>query len=246
MGILAGWIILSGELLRPGRDTMTPLNPSQPVYDAPDKPKGPPPGVAPGGGGPPPGVDGHAVGGHGRPNPTVAMKSGIEGREKEFGEAVGVLLKTFMDTMPYQHEFNDAVVKSHLSHIQFAKNHGLLKEMIADDQKTMSPMLSRVRKSIEHSGNKELAMIAMFERTSCFYQMVATYESEPGKRRWKSPFGLVLGMGTRIGQFDMTEQEIHDIWLKPRLVGYAEQLGVKIKITDKLGDDLMISCELVE
>ncbi len=45
---------------------------------APDKPQG----------GPPPGV---AVGGNGRPNPTVAMKSGIEGREKEFGEAVGVL-----------------------------------------------------------------------------------------------------------------------------------------------------------
>jgi hypothetical protein len=53
-------------------------------------------------------------------------------------------------------------------------------------------------------------------------------------------------MGTRIGQFDMTEQEIHDIWLKPRLHGYAEQLGVKIKITDQIGDDLMITCELAE
>ena len=47
--------------------------PQQPVFEAPDKPQG----------GPPPGV---AVGGNGRPNPTVAMKSGIEGREKEFGE----------------------------------------------------------------------------------------------------------------------------------------------------------------
>jgi hypothetical protein len=214
----------------------------QSVFEAPDKPKGPPPGVT-GAGGPPPGV---AVGGNGRPNPTVAMKSGIEGREREFGEAVGVLLKTFMDTMPYVHEFNDAVVKSHLSHIQFAKKHGLLKEMIEDDQKTMSPMLTRVKKSIEQTGNKELAMIAMFERTSCFYQMIATYHSEPGKRVWKSPFGLVLEMGVRIGQFDMTEQEVHDIWFKPRMYGYAEQLGVKIKITDKLGDDKMISCEMAD
>jgi hypothetical protein len=211
------------------------------IFEAPDKAKGPPSGV--GAGGPPPGVQ---LAGNGRPNPTLAMKSGIEGREKEFGEAVGVLLKTFMDTMPYVHEFNDAVVKSHLSHIQFAKRHGLLKEMIEDDQKTMSPMLGRVRKSIEQTGNKELAMIAMFERTSCFYQMVATYHSEEGKRVWKSPFGLVLEMGVRIGQFDMTEQEIHDIWLKPRLYGYAEQLGVKIKITDQLGDDKMITCELVD
>jgi len=206
----------------------------RPVFEAPDKSKG--------AGGPPPGVN---VGANGRPNPTVAMKSGIEGREKEFGEAVGVLMKTFMDTMPYVHEFNDALVKAHLSHIQFAKNHGLLDAMIEDDMKTMSPMLSRVRKSIEQTGNKELAMIAMFERTSCFYQMVATYHSETGKRTWKSPFGLVLEMGTRIGQFDITEQDVHDLWLKPRLYGFAKQLGVEIKVTDRLGDDKMITCELV-
>ncbi len=212
---------------------------SGPVFEAPDKPKGaagPPPGAMP------PGVQ---LAGNGRPNPTVAMKSGIEGREKEFGEAVGVLLKTFMDTMPYVHEFNDAVVKSHLSHIQFAKNHGLLKEMIEEDQKNMSPMLTRVKKSIEQTGNKELAMIAMFERTSCFYQMIATYDSSPGKRTWKSPFGLVLEMGTRIGQFNMTEQDIHDLWLKPRLYGYAKQLGVEIKITETLGPDKSITCEMV-
>ncbi|MDX2221960.1 MAG: hypothetical protein SFV21_04370 [Rhodospirillaceae bacterium] len=207
---------------------------AKPAFEAPDKAKGPPPGVAHG-----------APGAGGRPNPTVAMKSGIEGREAEFGEAVGVLLKTFMDTMPYRHEFNDALVKSHLSHIQFAKRHGLLKEMIDDDQATMTPMLSRVEKAIAQSGDTELAMIAMFERTSCFYQMVATYHSERGKRTWKSPFGLVLEMGRRIGQFDMTEQEIHDIWLKPRLYGYARQLGVTIRITETLGNDKMITCDLV-
>ncbi|MBM3514951.1 MAG: hypothetical protein FJX59_14750 [Alphaproteobacteria bacterium] len=217
-----------------------PIDPhSRPVYDAPDKPKG--------AGGPPPGVMPHGVqlAGNGRPNPTVAMKSGIEGREKEFGEAVGVLMKTFMDTMPYVHEFNDALVKAHLSHIQFAKNHGLINEMHADDQKNMSPMLTRVKKSIEQTGNKELAMIAMFERTSCFYQMIATYHSEPGKRTWKSPFGLVLDMGTRIGQFDITEQDVHDLWLKPRLYGYAQQLGVEIKVTETLGPDKMITCEMI-
>jgi hypothetical protein len=206
--------------------------PQAPVFEAPDKPQG----------GPPAGV---ATGGNGRPNPTVAMKSGIEGREKEFGEAVGVLLKTFADTMPYVHEFNDALVKAHLSQIQFCKNHGLLKEMVEDDDQRMSPMLSRVRKAIEQSGNKELAMIAMFERTSCFYQMVATYHAEPGKRVWKSPFKLVLEMGRRIGQFDLTEQEIHDVWMKPRLKGFAKQLGVEIRITETLGEDGTIACELV-
>jgi hypothetical protein len=192
----------------------------RPFYDAPDSAKG----------GPPPGVK--AESGSGRPNPTLAMTSPIQGREEEFGQAMNVVLKTMSDSMPYQHYFNDALVKSHLSHIQFAKNHGLLDEMISEDQKSMSPMLGRIRGKVEETGNTELGMIAMFDRTSCFYQMLSEWDSEPGMRRYKEPFGYVLELGKRIGQFDMTVEEIHEIYTKPRYHGYAEQLGLKLDVTD--------------
>ena len=152
----------------------------RPVFDAPDAAKsGPPPGVK-------------ADSGSGRPNPTLAMVSPIQGREEEFGRAVNVVLKTMSDTMLYQHYFNDALVKAHLSHIQFAKDHGLVDDMIAKDLKNMSPMLGRIRGKIEETGNKELGTIAMFDRTSCFYQMLDEWDSEPGMRRYKEPFGYVL------------------------------------------------------
>jgi hypothetical protein len=75
-------------------------------------------------------------------------------------------------------------------------------------------------------------MIAMFDRTSCFYQMLSEWDSEPGMRRYKEPFGYVLELGKRIGQFDMTVEEIHEIYTKPRYHGYAEQLGLKLDVTD--------------
>ena len=190
------------------------------VFDAPDTLKG----------GPPPGVS--AGVGSGRPNPTLAMVSPIQGREEEFGQAVNVVLKTMSDTMPYKHYFNDALVKAHLSHIQFAKNHGLLEEMISKDQEAMSPMLGRIRGKVEEGGDTELGMVAMFDRTSCFYQMLSEWDSEPGVRRYKEPFGYVLEFGKRIGQFDMTIEEIHEVYTRPRYHGYAAQLGLKLNISD--------------
>ncbi|MEQ9446633.1 MAG: hypothetical protein RJS98_13795 [Rhodospirillaceae bacterium] len=178
----------------------------------------------------PPGADKES--GSGRPNPTLAMTSAIQGREEEFGRAVNVVLKTMADTMPYKHYFNDALVKAHLSHIQFAKDHGLLDEMISKDQQTMSPMLGRIRGKVEETGDTELGMIAMFDRTSCFYQMLDEWDSEPGMRRYKEPFGYVLEFGKRIGQFDMTVEEIHDIYTKPRYHGYAAQLGLKLDVSN--------------
>lgn len=205
----------------------------RPLYDAPDSAKG----------GPPPGVK--AESGSGRPNPTLAMTSAIQGREEEFGRAVNVVLKTMADTMPYKHYFNDALVKAHLSHIQFAKDHKLLDDMITKDQETMSPMLGRIRGKIEETGNTEMGMIAMFDRTSCFYQMLDEWDSEPGMRRYKEPFGYVLEFGKRIGQFDMTVEEIHEIYTKPRYHGYAAQLGLKLDVSD-IDADGYITVQLVD
>jgi len=42
----------------------------------------------------------------------------------------------------------------------------------------------------------------------------------------------VLSISRRIGQFDLTDTEVHDIWLKPRLYGYAAIMGVDIDVSD--------------
>lgn len=174
-----------------------------------------------------------------------AMKSGFEGREEELGKAMSIVFKTMKNTTPYAHEINDALVKAWLVTIQYAKNRGELAALVAHDIETMEPINRRLRKVIENAGDKEIALIGIFDHTACHYQLVLETESEPGKRTWTSPFKRVLEASRKIGQFDLTEQEIHENWTVPRLMGYADALGVKFKVSPWRQDGVL-TCELVE
>jgi hypothetical protein len=202
---------------------------------------GPPPGVV-GAGGPPPGVGRPGAGG---PPTMEGTSSGFEGREEMLGRAVAIALRTLKDTVPYQHEMNDALVKMHLNSVQFAKNKGMSAEYVRHDVKTMMPMLTRMKGIIDKTGNKEVALIGMFERTPCLYQLCLDLEVTPGKRRFTFPYTHVLDIARRIGQFDLTDEELHEIWLKPRLLGYAEVMGVKIHVSD-IGTDHKVTVSLAE
>jgi len=195
--------------------------------------------AAPGsGGGPPPWVKAMLAGGS-APQSMAAMlatSSGFEGREKLLGDAVSMAIRTLKDTTPYQHDMNDALVKMHLTSVQFAKNAGVMSDYVAHDIQTMQPMLQRLKGMIEKTGEKEIALAGIFDRTTCLYQLCLDLKSEPGKRSFTFPFSKVLAISRRIGQFDLTDDEVHRQWLKPRIEGYAAVLGVKLDISD-IGSD---------
>ncbi len=174
-----------------------------------------------------------------------AAKTGFEGREDELGKSIQTVLKTLSNNAGYAHEINDALVKAHLSAIQFAKDNGMLKEYVEHDLKTMGPINQRVAKVIEKTGDKEAALVSLTDRTACHYHLVLETKAEPGKRTWVSPFKRVLEASKRIGQFDLTEQEIHEQWLKPRLLGYARNMGVNLKVSD-WNEDGVVTIELVD
>jgi len=174
-----------------------------------------------------------------------AMKSGFEGREAELGLAMSVVFKTLQNVTPYHHEINDALVKAWLTSIQFAKNQGTLAELVAHDIETMKPVNTRLKRVIDKVGSKEIALVGIFDHTACHYQLVLETQIEPGKRTWVSPFKTVLIASRGLGQFDLTEQEIHEHWTVPRLLGYAEAIDVKFKVSP-WRDDGVLSCELIE
>ena len=132
----------------------------------------------------------------------LAPPTGMEGREEDLAKAMQMLVKTIKIQQPYPHDTNDALLKAHLNAIQFAKNQGLLQDLVAHDAETMKPILKRVKAMIEKTGNKELALVMNFERTGCHFQMVLETENEPGKRTFIFPFKKVLNAAKRLGQFD--------------------------------------------
>jgi hypothetical protein len=173
------------------------------------------------------------------------MKSGFEGREEELGLAISVVFKTLQNVTPYPHQINDALLKAWLSSIQFAKDNGTLKALVAHDIKTMEPINIRLKKVINKMGNNEIALIGIFDHTACHYQLALDTQIEPGKRTWTSPYKTVLEACVRIGQFDLTEQEIHEQWTVPRLLGYAEAIGVSLRVSP-WRDNGVLTCELME
>lgn len=169
--------------------------------------------------------------------------SGFEGREEELGRSMSIVLKMLGNHAGYAHEMNDPLVKAHLLAIQFAKNQGLLAEYIAHDIKTMAPINLRMRQIIEKTGLPAIALVALFDRTACHYGLALTSTGDGNSRTWKDPFGWVLIQSHKIGQFDLSSQEIHETWTTPRLLGYGAAMGVKLKVTP-WQDDGMISCSL--
>lgn len=170
---------------------------------------------------------------------TVGRYTGLEGRERDLGLIMNMVYKTLEDNQGYQHEVNDALVKSTLSHIQFAKDHNLTAEGVKDEIETQAPMLKRIAKMIDKTGDKELALKAVFDQTTCHWQLVLDTEIKPGMRRFKSPYKNVLIQTTRMGQHDITEQWIHENWTIPRMKGYSEILGVELKVSPWQDDGMI-------
>ncbi len=171
--------------------------------------------------------------------------SGFEGYEKELGQSINVVLKMLSNHAGYAHEMNDPLVKAHLMAIQFAKNNGMLAEYVEHDVKTMLPINKRMRQIIEKTGQKEIALVGLFDRTACHYALALDSEGKGRSRTWTSPFKTVLAAAGKIGQFDLTEEEIHENWTKPRLYGYAKDMGVEIRVSD-LDENRRITVELVD
>jgi len=161
----------------------------------------------------------------------VGQYSPFPDRTSELGEIMQMVFMTLNHSSPaYEHQINDALVKMTLGHIQFAKDNDLLQEVVDEEIRIQSPMLLRVAKMIEITGNKELALKAVFEQTTCHFQLVLRTEMQPGVRRFISPFGHVLEQTVRLGQHDLTEEEIYKVWLKPRYERYGEVLGVPLEV----------------
>jgi hypothetical protein len=161
------------------------------------------------------------------------------GRERQVGLATSKMIKTMNSNSAYQHEMNDALVKQALEFIQYAKNEGNLPEVARKDAMTQFPMLRRVKTIIEKTGNKELALTAITDQTTCFFQLVGAVERSPGMVTYRAPYGNVLTQTARMGMHDLTEQEIHDQWTKPHIEVWSEVMGVEMQISDWQEDGMI-------
>jgi hypothetical protein len=172
-------------------------------------------------------------------SPGGAVRHDFTGREEAIGFAMATVIRTLNHDRAYAHQMNDALVKMTLDHVQAAKTTGTLEAILEQDVRSTAQQLERVRRLIERTGNRDLALVAIFEQTTCFFQLVDRTERSPGSVTYRSPFGQVLGETTRMGIHDLTEREIHEIWTVPRMKAYARILGVELDVSPWREDGLI-------
>jgi hypothetical protein len=93
------------------------------------------------------------------------------------------------------------------------------------------PMLNANRRRIAARGDTGIALMAVSERTACFYQLALEVKHAPGQISYRSPYATVLKMTRQLGQHTLTEKEIHEIFTVPRLKLQAEKLGVEFDVS---------------
>ena len=122
--------------------------------------------------------------------------TGLEGREDEFSNAIIDAVRTLTHNKPYPHQVNDALVKSWLAGIRFARKHDLMEDYIADSVNVMRPILDRMGALAAESGQREVILEAICGWSTCHHQLVITETyKEPGRRTFLSPFKRVLDAG---------------------------------------------------
>lgn len=170
----------------------------------------------------------------------VALVKELDGKldlskssDEELGNYILTAVKTMNHNSSYQHEFNDALVKLHLTAVSFAKETNMYDKLVENDIKTTEYMMKRIGSAIKLTGRDDFALKAIFEQTTCFFQLVDDLRwNSPTSVTYTTPFSRVMEASQKVGIFDnLTEEEVHNNYIIPRYMAYADIMGVKLDVS---------------
>lgn len=145
------------------------------------------------------------------------------------GDAFNAMIQIHAINQGYQHKFNDALVKAHLSHLEFLIKTGKDQEYIQFDLAFLRPILKRVQARAKKSG-KDAILTGMFEGTGCSFLLYEKIYKRPNERLVVCPFRD----GVKHNKFLGTTLTIDDVCNKyciPRWKAHGNECGVEVKVT---------------
>ena len=166
--------------------------------------------------------------------------------DEELGRYLLTVVKTMNHNASYQHQYNDALVKLHLTAVSFAKEIDMYDQLVENDVKTTEYMMKRIGSAIKLTGREDFALMAIFEQTTCFFQLVDELQwNSPTSITYTTPFSRVMEASQKVGIFaNLTEEEVHNNYTIPRYLAYAEIMGVELDVSP-LGANGEITVSLV-
>lgn len=162
------------------------------------------------------------------PDAEPAVAYGQVHNPEMLGDALNAVVQIHAISRPYQHKFNDALVKAHLSYLEFLIKNGKDKEYIQFDLAFLRPILQRVKGRAEKAG-KDAVLTGMFEGTGCSFLLYEKIYKRPNERLIVCPFRE----GIAHNKFLKTTLTIEDVCNKyciPRWTGHGKACGVEVKV----------------
>ena len=90
------------------------------------------------------------------PGTARAWLDGNFNNREDLGDAFKMLVRTYSDTKPYPHKFNDALVKLHLRNIDFVVEKGLHEEFVEDYVQRLGVLVNKYLKmGVEQAGKAQ-------------------------------------------------------------------------------------------
>jgi hypothetical protein len=174
------------------------------------------------------------------PGAATAWLDGNFQNRDDLGYAFKFLEKTYNDTNPYPRKFNDALVRLLLRDLDFVVSKGVHEKFASDYVQRLGAILNKhLKMGVEKLGNKEIYLWAMFERTSCSYQLYENITIKKGERSVPCPFKPMLGhIEKGLGTYKIVWEDVCSKWCTPVWNGFIKgaELTHLIKIKVEPGD----------
>ena len=146
------------------------------------------------------------------------------------GDAFNAMIQINAITQGYQHKFNDALVKAHLSYVEFLIKNGMIKDYIKHDTEFLKPLFKRIMGRAQKTGNKDMILTGMFEGTGCSFLLYEKIYKRPNERLIVCPFRDGIKHNKFLGT-TMTVEAMCNQYCIPRWTSHAGECGAKIKVT---------------
>lgn len=149
---------------------------------------------------------------------------------KDLSDALRSMYMTYDATYPYDHKFNETLVKDQLRNLQFSVEKGVNAEQIDHYIMTNEPILKRVKALVEKEGS-EKALVSLFDDEPCSYQLFEHINVKEGGRSFPCPYKSNLEHGKKwLKTFTIEWSDVCNKWCIPIWKRSADIIGIKVEV----------------
>jgi hypothetical protein len=148
----------------------------------------------------------------------------------DLSDALRSLYMTYDSTYPYDHKFNEALVKDQLRNLEFSVKKGINEDQVDHYIMTNEPVLKRIKALVEQEG-AERALVELFDDEPCSYQLFEHITVREGERSFPCPYKSNLENGKKwLKTFTIEWSDVCNKWCIPIWKRSAEIIGMEVDV----------------